>query len=81
VVTALVGAIEGWDVDRLVEAWGLSVEERPTWKERADAWSERVTGSRIDSDPQVIEAAQDYQEACAALLNSPEPAHAARLAA
>ncbi|WP_460784426.1 MobF family relaxase [Microbacterium tumbae] len=62
---------------RLTSEWG----EPPKWNERADAWVERITRPRIDSDPRVIDAEQEHQAARDALLHRPERAQTARLAA
>lgn len=62
---------------QLTSEWG----EPPRWNERADSWVERVTRPRIENDPRVIDAEQEHQAACDALLHRPERAQAARLAA
>lgn len=62
---------------QLTSEWG----EPPRWNERADAWVERVTRPRIENDPRVIDAEHEHQAARDALLNRPERAQTARLAA
>ncbi|WP_193084330.1 MobF family relaxase [Brevibacterium aurantiacum] len=62
---------------QVTSEWG----EPPRWNERADAWVERVTRSRIESDPRVIDAEQEHRAARDALLNRPERAQTERLVA
>lgn len=62
---------------RLANEWG----EIPTLNEAADGWAERVTRSRVDGDPRVLDAEQQQQEARDALLSRPQRAQAARVAA
>ncbi len=62
---------------QLTSEWG----ETPRWNERADSWVERVTRSRIDGDPRVIDAEQEHQAARDVMLYRPERAQTARLAA
>lgn len=62
---------------QVTSEWG----EPPRWNERADAWVERVTRPRIDSDPRVIDAEQEHRAARDALLHRPERAQTERLVA
>ncbi|MCT2007607.1 AAA family ATPase [Micrococcus lylae] len=62
---------------QVTSEWG----EPPRSNERADAWVERVTRPRIDSDPRVIDAEQEHQAARDALLHRPERAQTERLVA
>ncbi|WP_125105935.1 MULTISPECIES: potassium transporter TrkG [Gulosibacter] len=62
---------------QVTSEWG----EPPRWDERADAWVERVTRPRIDSDPRVIDAEQEHRAARDALLHRPERAQTERLVA
>ena len=62
---------------RLANEWG----EIPTLNEAADGWVQRVTRSRVDDDPRVLDAEQQQQEARDALLSRPQRAQAARVAA
>ncbi|MGK0742016.1 MobF family relaxase [Leucobacter sp. Z1108] len=60
---------------QLSNEWG----ELPRLNERAEAWVERVTRPKIDTDPRLIEAEQVHQVARDEVLNGPERAQAARL--
>ncbi|MFA7498351.1 MAG: AAA family ATPase [Leucobacter sp.] len=62
---------------QVTSEWG----EPPRSNERADAWVERVTRPRIDSDPRVIDAEQEHRAARDALLHRPERAQTERLVA
>jgi hypothetical protein len=62
---------------QVTSEWG----EPPRWNDRADAWVERVTRPRIDSDPRLIDAEQEHRAARDALLNRPERAQTERLVA
>ncbi|WP_454119560.1 MobF family relaxase [Microbacterium lacticum] len=62
---------------RLANEWG----EIPMLNEAADGWVQRVTRSRVDDDPRVLDAEQQQQEARDALLSRPQRAQAARVAA
>ena len=62
---------------QVTSEWG----EPPRWNERADAWVDRVTRPRIDSDPRVIDAEQEHRAARDALLHRPERAQTERLVA
>ncbi|WP_235829352.1 ATP-dependent DNA helicase [Gulosibacter macacae] len=62
---------------QLTNEWG----ELPRRNERADTWMERVTRPKIDTDPRLIEAEQAHRVARDEVLNRPEQAQVARLAA
>lgn len=62
---------------QLTSEWG----EPPRWNECADTWVERVTRPKIDADPRLIEVEQALRVACDEVLNRPEQAQVARLAA
>ncbi|MGO1629162.1 MAG: AAA family ATPase, partial [Microbacterium sp.] len=62
---------------QVTSEWG----EPPRWNARADAWVERVTRPRIDSDPRVLDAEREHRAARDALLNRPERAQTERLVA
>ena len=62
---------------QVTSEWG----EPPRWNERADAWVERVTRPRIESDPRVLDAEQEHRAARDTLLYRPERAQTERLVA
>ena len=62
---------------QLANEWG----EPPRWNERPDAWVERVTRPKINTDPRLIQAEQAHGAARDEVLSRPERAQTARLAA
>jgi conjugative relaxase-like TrwC/TraI family protein len=54
---------------RLMRTWG----EPPRWNENEAAWVERVTRPRIDTDPAVVEAAEEHRAAASAVRKTLEP--------
>ncbi len=62
---------------RLTSEWGAV----PRANEPVDAWVEKVTHPRIENDPRVIDAEQEYRAARDALLRRPEQAQTARFIA